>query len=164
MNIQFKGATADDVALIEQLAKKIWHEHYPSIITVEQIDFMLADRYSAAAVNEGMQRGEVFYLAYADDEPVGYASVELKGDYYYLHKFYIDVAKHRGGIGGNFFKYILQQIDLSKPVKLQVNRQNIKAINFYFKNGFIIEATGDFDIGGGYFMNDFIMVRAPKGI
>jgi len=25
--------------------------------------------------------------------------------------------------------------------------------------GFIIESVGDFDIGGGYFMNDFVMVR-----
>ncbi|HRG88321.1 MAG TPA: GNAT family N-acetyltransferase [Chitinophagales bacterium] len=163
MSIQFKEATAHDVALIAQLARKIWHEHYPSIITVAQIDFMLSSRYSVNAIQEGMAQGEVFYLAYADGEPVGYASVELKGDYYYLHKFYIDVAKHRGGIGGDFFKYILQQIDLSKPVKLQVNRQNIKAINFYFKNGFIIETTGDFDIGGGYFMNDFVMVRKPTG-
>lgn len=159
MTLAFNKATEQDVANIADLAKKIWHEHYPTIITVEQIDFMLADRYSAKAILEGMQRGEVFYLAYADDEPVGYASVELKGDYYYLHKFYIDVAKHRSGIGAEFFKYILQQIDSAKPIRLQVNRQNIKAINFYFKNGFIIETTGDFDIGGGYFMNDFVMVR-----
>lgn len=159
MTLAFTKATEEDVALIAQLARKIWHAHYPAIITVAQIDFMLADRYSATAIREGMQRGEVFYLAYANDEPVGYASVELKCDYYYLHKFYIDVAKHRSGIGAYFFKYILAQIDSTKPIRLQVNRQNIKAINFYFKNGFVIETTGDFDIGGGYFMNDFVMVR-----
>jgi len=44
-------------------------------------------------------------------------------------------------------------------LRLQVNRQNYKAVNFYFKMGFIIESVGDFDIGGGYFMNDFVMVR-----
>ncbi len=159
METQFRKATQEDITLIEQLAKKIWHEHYPAIITVAQIDFMLSSRYSAKAIQEGMAQGEVFYLAYADGEPVGYASVELKGDYYYLHKFYIDVAKHRGGIGGRFFEYILQQLDAAKPIRLQVNRQNIKAINFYFKNGFKIDRVEDFDIGDGFQMNDFVMVK-----
>jgi hypothetical protein len=35
---------------------------------------------------------------------------------------------------------------------------NYKAINFYFKNGFTIEKVADFDIGDGYFMNDFVMI------
>jgi RimJ/RimL family protein N-acetyltransferase len=44
-------------------------------------------------------------------------------------------------------------------IKLTVNRQNFKSINFYFKNGFKIEKVEDFDIGNGYWMNDFIMVK-----
>jgi hypothetical protein len=28
--------------------------------------------------------------------------------------------------------------------------------------GFVIEQVADFDIGGGYFMNDFVMVYRPK--
>jgi ribosomal protein S18 acetylase RimI-like enzyme len=47
-------------------------------------------------------------------------------------------------------------------LRLQVNRQNYKAINFYFRNGFIIESIADFDIGDGYFMNDFIMLKVCK--
>ena len=161
MNLTFKPASPNDVHLIAQLAHKIWHEHYPGIITTEQIDFMLNNRYSAAAIKQQMQGDEKFYLAYLDNEPVAYASIELKDGYYYLHKFYIDVLKHRGGIGQQFFDYVLAQIDTTKPIKLQVNRQNYKAINFYFKMGFSIELVADFDIGGGYFMNDFVMVRKP---
>ncbi len=122
---------------------------------------MLADRYSEKVIAVGMERGEKFYVAYMDDKPVGYASVELTGDYYYLHKFYLDVNKHRGGIGSQFFNYLLAQIDSARPIRLQVNRQNIKAINFYFKVGFVIERADDFDIGGGFFMNDFVMLRQP---
>lgn len=159
MNLTFRKATTDDVPLIEQLAQKIWREHYPSVITIEQIEFMLLNRYSAKVIAESMKQGEQYFIVSADNEPVGYASVESKEGYYYLHKFYIDVAKHRSGIGKQFFDFIMGQIDAAKPVRLQVNRQNIKAINFYFKNGFVIERTGDFDIGGGYFMNDFVMLR-----
>ena len=45
-----------------------------------------------------------------------------------------------------------------QTIRLQVNRMNYKAINFYFKHGFVIEKVADFDIGDGYFMNDFVMI------
>jgi ribosomal protein S18 acetylase RimI-like enzyme len=44
-------------------------------------------------------------------------------------------------------------------MRLQVNRQNYTAINFYFKLGFTIERVADFDIGHGFFMNDFVMLK-----
>lgn len=46
-----------------------------------------------------------------------------------------------------------------QTMKLTVNRRNIKAINFYFSRGFRIDHAADFDIGSGYFMNDFVMVK-----
>ena len=159
MNLHFRSASLNDIPLIHQLAQKIWREHYPSIISNKQIEFMLNDRYTERAIKEGMQRGEKYFLAYANEKPVAYAGIEWKEEFYYLHKFYLDVAKHRTGIGKQFFDYVLKQIDSSKPIKLQVNRTNFKAINFYFKVGFVIENVGDFDIGGGYFMNDFVMIR-----
>lgn len=161
MNLHFRPATEADIPVITALAHKIWHQHYPSIITVEQIDFMLADRYSTEAITAGMQNGEQYYLAYAGHEPVALADIQKRANDYYLHKFYVDVSKHRGGIGTAFFNYLLKQMDTALPVRLQVNRQNFKAVNFYFRSGFVIESVGDFDIGGGYFMNDFIMVRKP---
>jgi hypothetical protein len=47
-------------------------------------------------------------------------------------------------------------------MRLTVNRQNYKSINFYFKIGFRIEKCADFPIGNGFVMNDFVMVwRKP---
>jgi len=37
-----------------------------------------------------------------------------------------------------------------------VNRYN-KAKDFYEKAGFIIKETADIEIGGGFFMNDYVM-------
>jgi len=172
MSLSFRPATEKDVPLISQLADKIWHEHYPAIISVEQINFMLRLRYSPAALAEQMKNGERFFLAFYAEEPVGYASFDLQdpsaiggrgaknsGRYYYLHKFYVDVSKHRAGIGTEFFTYLLQHTKTGSPMRLQVNRLNYKAVNFYFKMGFVIERTGDFHIGGNYYMNDFVMVR-----
>jgi ribosomal protein S18 acetylase RimI-like enzyme len=44
-------------------------------------------------------------------------------------------------------------------VRLNVNRQNYKSINFYFKLGFKIEKVVDIDLDKGYQMNDFIMLH-----
>jgi ribosomal protein S18 acetylase RimI-like enzyme len=71
----------------------------------------------------------------------------------------VDTTEQRKGIGSTFLKHILEQIPDSESIELTVNRQNYKAINFYFKTGFIIKDVADFDIGEGYFMNDFIMIR-----
>jgi len=161
MQLTFRPATPADLPLINELAQKIWREHYPAIISIEQIEFMLLNRYSKRVMEESMQRGEQYFLACLNEQAVAYASVEWKDGFYYLHKFYVEVSNHRHGIGQQFFDYLLAQIDAGKPIKLQVNRTNYKAVNFYFKNGFIIETTGDFDIGGGYFMNDFVMVKQP---
>jgi GNAT superfamily N-acetyltransferase len=162
MKFTYRRAFEVDIPVMSGLGHKIWHEHYPGIITVDQINFMLKDRYSHQAILDGMKNGEQYFLVFASNEAVALADIELKEGYYYLHKFYVDVSKHRSGIGTGFFNYILEQIDATKPIRLQVNRLNYKAINFYFKNGFVIEKTGDFDIGGGYFMNDFVMIRKPE--
>jgi predicted lactoylglutathione lyase len=44
-------------------------------------------------------------------------------------------------------------------ISLQVNRFN-KAKDFYTKIGFTIKEEKDFDIGNGYFMNDYVMEYA----
>ena len=76
---------------------------------------------------------------------------------FFIHKFYVDTQTQRTGVGRAFFDFLLKEF---KPevIRLQVNRMNYKAINFYFKNGFVIEKVADFDIGDGYFMNDFVMI------
>lgn len=159
MNIFFRLATLTDAPIIEELALRIWQAHYPSIITHEQINYMLATRNSAQAIILGISTGEKYFLAYSENEPIGFASVAEREHDYFLNKFYVDVSRHRKGIGSLFFAFLLNEMDAQKNIRLQVNRQNIQAINFYFKNGFVIESTGDFEIGNGYQMNDFVMVR-----
>jgi ribosomal protein S18 acetylase RimI-like enzyme len=67
--------------------------------------------------------------------------------------------------GQGFGKKMLQvaidfAIDSRKPsVELTVNRNN-KSLEFYMSQGFQIKEEKDFDIGCGYFMNDYILSLA----
>lgn len=121
---------------------------------------MLAKLYSPEALTLQMQQGQQFYLVQSEEEPCGFIAVSRQGeDGCFLNKFYIKTSDQRKGLGGEIFTLLLSLYPEMKTMRLQVNRQNYKAINFYFKMGFIIEKVADFDIGDGYFMNDFVMLK-----
>ncbi|MBL7923852.1 MAG: GNAT family N-acetyltransferase [Bacteroidia bacterium] len=158
--MEIKAAVKADIPLIHTLAEKIWKLHYPGIITMEQIEYMLEKMYSPQALEAQMTEGHCFYILYHHDQACGYLSFSKKGPgEYFLHKFYIDTTRHRKGMGSFFFDQVFKSIPDLQSVRLTVNRSNYKAINFYFKTGFTIEEVKDFDIGNGYQMNDFVMVK-----
>jgi GNAT superfamily N-acetyltransferase len=159
-NFSLREADVKDAKLISELADAIWRKHYPSIISIEQIDYMLGSRYSEPHIQRIMQNGERFFLLYDEGNLQRLCLYWKSGqEDTYLHKFYVLVDRHRSGIGQALFTHLLQFTNPSKPIRLQVNRKNIKAINFYFKHGFTIEGAQDFDIGNGFLMEDFVMVR-----
>lgn len=158
-DVKLIPAEQKDIELIAGLAKLTWNQHYRSIISQQQIDYMLHKMYSFASLEEQMtQKGHLFFLVQAKGEPVGFISVnkETENDWF-LNKFYIDQDKAAKGIGTEVFGVLKNKLSASK-ITLTVNRQNFKSINFYFKMGFKIERVADFDIGDGYVMNDFVMV------
>lgn len=124
---------------------------------------MLERGYSDQAVTEQMNEGHHFLIPFVNNHAAGFLSYSHQGENrYFLHKFYIDTQLHRKGLGRELFRYLLHRVPELMEIRLTVNRRNFKAINFYFRNGFIIEEVKDFDIGNGYFMNDFIMLyRRP---
>jgi len=160
MNINYKKASANDIPVISGLADRIWRKHYPDIISVAQIEYMLKNMYSEADLLKQMNEGHEFTLVYNDNKTVGYSSTSTKNNKnYFLHKFYVETENHRKGIGSQLFDHILKQLNTPQTIELTVNRKNYKAINFYFKKGFVIKEVADFVIGSGYFMNDFVMVK-----
>ena len=157
--MQLIPAGPEDISVIRSLAHRIWNAHYPDIIGQEQVDYMLEKMYAGSSMLKQMEDGQQFYLVQGGGQPLGFVSVNDMGDgQYFLNKFYIDAERQRGGIGAQTFHALLQHYPGLRQLRLQVNRQNYKAINFYFKMGFVIERVADFDIGDGYYMNDFIML------
>ncbi len=160
MEISLRRAETVDIEVIHRLAVSVWNDHYPAIIGQEQVDYMLGKMYSFETLNEqikGMKQH--FYLIQNNHETLGFVAVEpQENEILFLHKFYMLSQIQGKGIGAQAFQELIKQYPDINKVRLQVNRQNYKAINFYFKQGFTIEKVADFDIGNGYFMNDFLMV------
>ena len=163
MEIKFRKADIGDIPVIAQLADAIWRKHYPSIISIAQIDYMLKEMYSQQALQEQMKEGHQFTLVYVNEIPSGYISVSSHDRRnYYINKFYVDVNEHRKGIGSLLLQHIIKQLPDAETFELAVNRENYKAVNFYFKNGFTIKHSFDLHIGNGFYMNDYMMEKKLK--
>jgi ribosomal protein S18 acetylase RimI-like enzyme len=163
MSLEFRNATEQDIPIIAQLADRIWRKHYIPLIGLTQVDYMLGKMYSPASIAQQMREKQHYTLVYQDQTPIGYISISTKDNkHYFLHKFYIDASEQGKGIGSQLFEHVLGMMKTAKTIELTVNRENYKSINFYFKHGFIIKEVLDLDIGNGFFMNDFVMLRSPK--
>lgn len=164
MNIELKRSSVEDIALIHKLAVSVWNDHYPAIIGQNQVDYMLGKMYSYdtlhAQISEAYQH---FYIILSENNPIGFIAIEPKSaKELFIQKFYILSNIQNKGSGTRAFEQLRLCYPETDEIRLQVNRQNFKAINFYFKLGFTIEKVADFDIGDGYFMNDFIMLYQTR--
>ncbi len=153
-------ATNKDYLVIQKLAIEIWNKHYVPIIGQEQVDYMLKKMYSVEAIDEQINtKSQNFYLIESEGAAIGFVSfTPITNGEFWLNKFYVLQQNQAKGFGTKVFKECLQLLGNPSKIKLTVNRQNYKSINFYFKNGFVIEEVADFNIGDGYYMNDFVMV------
>lgn len=159
--ISLASATPDDIPAVQALAHRIWWAHYPPIIGEAQTAYMLERMYSAEALRRQMTKeGAQFWLVYIaqSDTPIGFVAISQQAaGQYFIHKFYLEAEQQGKGLGAETFEQLLEKYPDAREVRLTVNRQNYKSINFYFKMGFRIERCADFDIGDGFFMNDFVM-------
>lgn len=161
MDLKLTPAEINQLSEIAHLANVTWNEYYPAIVGQAQVDYMLKKMYSLEEMNEQIKNGHKFYFIEVDEKKIGFIALHFDNSINetFIHKFYILSQNQKSGLGSKIIKLIEHLFPEIKLFRLTVNRQNYKSINFYFKNGFIIENVADFDIGDGYFMNDFIMVK-----
>lgn len=159
MNINLHQATPADTPFIADMAQRIWREHYPPIIGLKQVEYMLDAFYRPETLATQMQEGQTYWLAKDGDTALGYLGVSRQEPgKYFLHKFYIDNNLRGQGLGKVILERLMAKYPDMRELRLTVNRQNYKSINFYFRVGFTIECCVDLPIGNGYEMNDFQML------
>lgn len=156
-----RKATTEDCFLIQSLAHQVFPATYASILSPEQIDYMMEWMYSPENIRKQMDEGHVYLLAYKENEAIGYVSVQpQEADVFHLQKIYV-LPGYQGTHCGSFlFREAIRYIKEIHPtpclMELNVNRHN-KALHFYERMGMKKLREGDFPIGNGYYMNDYIM-------
>ncbi len=160
-----------DAPEVGRLACRIWHAHYPSLIPVEQIDYMLARGYTTEALHAHLAAGQKILLLKQDGEIKGFLGIGALSQIdnslvrgaragegcYFIHRLYLAPGLHGKGMGHALFNEILKRLPDVALIRLQVNRDNRQAQKFYERQGFKTAAEIDLDIGGGFFMRDYVM-------
>ena len=157
-----RKATTKDCGLIHNMASIVFPATYKEIISTEQLDFMMDWMYSPKNLRKQMEEeGHIYYIAYKDGEAAGYVSIQPEGEHlFHLQKIYVLPLFQGCRLGKALFEQAVKAIKEIHPgpceMHLNVNRNN-KALQFYQHLGMEKVAEGDFHIGNGYYMNDYIM-------
>jgi GNAT superfamily N-acetyltransferase len=161
--INITRVTEPDIDLLIPLAYRIWHAHYPGIITPEQIDYMLERGYTRQVIREEINNQGVVWLAIkSGDAMIGFASL---GPYapgtMKLHKLYLLPDYHGAGIGARALSEVEQiaRDSAAAALVLNVNKHNPKAIQAYERAGWRVAEEVVVDIGNGFVMDDLVMTK-----
>jgi GNAT superfamily N-acetyltransferase len=154
-----------DIAPVCILAREIWIQHYPGIITVKQIEYMLAQRYSPDAIRMQLQAGNAWWdKLEVRGELCGFASYErgTEARAMKLDKLYVHQLARGKGYGAALIDHVAkvarrQGMD---NLYLQVNKYNHGSVGAYVRVGFAVAKTVKVDIGNGFFMDDYVMSRS----
>ncbi|MEK3878789.1 GNAT family N-acetyltransferase [Paenibacillus sp. FSL M7-0420] len=155
--------TAEETAEVARLAAEIWHEHYGSIITIAQIDYMIEKFQSVPAITDQIHhQGYEYYLIHnGEGSTAGYMSAREEEGKLFLSKLYIS-KEYRGRSYASqaliFLEKLCQDRNLTH-IWLTVNRDNESSIAVYTRKGFRTLREQVADIGNGFVMDDYIMEK-----
>ena len=142
---------------------RTWWAHYPGILSPAQIEYMLARGYSHDALRALLARPHGGIAIASELQPAGFAAwyaadepATLK-----LDKLYVLPEQQGRGIGRALIDHVLERARAAgcATLMLNVNRHNGASIRTYERCGFAIRGSGDFPIGNGFVMEDYIMTR-----
>ena len=167
MDVVIKRAGQWDLQVIHNMAEVVFRETYKTILSPDQMEYMMDWMYSLANLEKQVSQGHTYYIAWVGQEPQGYLSVrkdcvESDGtEVWHLEKIYVMPSAQGTGLGGKLLDTAKQHVRDNKStqiarIELNVNRNN-PAVGFYKHQGLKILRQGDFPIGNGYYMNDYIM-------
>ena len=154
-------ANSREIVRVAELADIIWREHYIPIIGRAQVDYMLEHFQSAPAIEKQIAQGVYYFVIQTEGLTVGYLAFEKQGKTLFLSKIYL-LDSHRGkGFGKaamNFLEEKARSLECA-DIALTVNKYNDQSIHAYTQMGFSKKEGEITDIGGGFVMDDYRMVK-----
>jgi GNAT superfamily N-acetyltransferase len=154
---------AAQMQAVAELAREIWNEHFVSIIGQAQVDYMLSRFQSAPAIGGQIAEGYDYYLVNDGGQRIGYFALvpNRKESSAQLSKIYLR-RPHRGRGLGRAILAFAQAYCVERGIGklwLTVNRHNTGPIAFYRRMGFTRTESLVQDIGSGFVMDDYKMVK-----
>ena len=167
-NFSISSASLEDIPVIQGMAEVVFRKTYADILSPGQMEYMMDWMYSENSLRSQITApGKSFYIAWSGNDPAGYVSIEADGKTddgrrkYHLQKLYVLPQYQHSGLGRQMLGFVKGILSERNPegcrLELNVNRSN-PAVGFYDHVGMICDRQGDFPIGKGYYMNDYIYI------
>ena len=164
-DIEFKPASTDEWSIIQAIAYNTWPVAYGELIDPEQLQYMLEIIYSETALkNQMLVLNHKFTLVYSMKQLTGFFSTEDNHNgqsQLMIHKLYLLPQYQGKDLGKIMLEYITSYAREIKhrSLSLKVFYMNRKAISFYQKDGFIMQGEEVTNIGKGYKIIDYVMIK-----
>jgi ribosomal protein S18 acetylase RimI-like enzyme len=160
--VKLRPLALQELVLVQSIAWRTWPSTFATILSSEQIEYMLNWMYDLAQLEGQLSKGHTFLVAAEENTELGFAGFELnyaEGPTAKLHKLYLLPEAQGKGLGKTLLLEVAQRARVAgqKKLQLNVNKYNRQAIDFYLRMGFVTLREEVNDIGKGYVMDDFLM-------
>ncbi len=160
-----KVSSEEEIKALCQIAERVWHLTYDGLVPEGQVEYMLEKFQSPPAVKEQMSTLNYrYYMMVCDGKNAGFVgfSPRYEGrEEMFLSKVYL-LPEFRGQ-GAVKAAFALVEEETRKEglsrIRLTVNKGNSHAVQVYEHYGFRTVEKVKTDIGSGFVMDDFIMVK-----
>ena len=164
-----RKATPSDIPAIRKMADTVFLHTYRDILIPQQMEYMMEWMYSEESLHEQMETlGHQYFILSVEGSDAGYVSFNIEEEddtriLFHMQKIYLLPELQGRGFGAQLLKHAEVCMKASGGAKavryeLNVNRNN-RAVSFYERMGLYKDREGDFPIGGGFYMNDYIMTK-----
>ena len=185
MGLEFVAVETDgQLEHLAEMASEIWHEYWPAHIGEAQTDYMVEMFHSVEAMRHDIaEHGYRYWFLVDEGREVGYTAgcaQRLSGDAeadawmrhgtvvdqrwparWFISKIYLyarERGKHYASRVIDFYGQLCRDEGLP-AMYLTVNRGNELGVRAYEGNGFEVVEEVAADIGEGFVMDDYIMVK-----
>lgn len=152
-------------AMLEEtaaLAAKIWHEYFSSLLTPDQIDYMVEKFQSREAMKRQVETEQYGYWQVRQDGTlIGYIGLQFQKDRLFLSKLYLRQESRGQGIASRMLAKVYDTVREFGYDRLWLtcNKHNRHSLDVYAAKGFVCIGEDVTDIGQGYVMDDYFLEK-----
>ncbi|HAO26627.1 MAG TPA: GNAT family N-acetyltransferase [Chryseobacterium indologenes] len=156
--VTINKASLEDLEIIQTLGIQTFSETFAENNTEQAMKMYLEESFNTGKLQSELNNADsIFYIAWEEDNPVGYlkvnsgkAQTELQDDTSLeIERIYVKKSHHGKKVGQLLYNQALETAQNLKKsyLWLGVWEENLRALNFYEKNGFVVFDKHIFRLG-----------------
>lgn len=154
---EFVKMDEKDLAELKAFAAPIWRECYMGVVEASHTEMLIDKYFDYENIVRFQKDGMIYENVLVNGDKIGFIAYRIYSDHLYLDKLYF-LRDHRGKHFSHYVFEHLAQVG-GKPIRLNVNRGNERAVAAYKANGFQVIREENIPQKGGYVNTDYVMER-----